>query len=139
MKLRYSLLISLVVIGCTGPTMPVHQTGIVPAAPPIVRPKPELVEVGTASWYGREFAGKPTASGEPFDPSALTAAHPSLPFGTKVRVIDVATDRSVVVVINDRGPFAENRIIDLSRAAADALGFVDAGTTEVRIERVVEL
>ena len=82
---------------------------------------------GIASWYGPGFQGRRTASGERFDMHALTAAHPSLPFGTVVRVESVATGRSVVVRINDRGPHIKQRIIDLSRAAADSLGLLEAG------------
>ncbi|MFW6062029.1 MAG: septal ring lytic transglycosylase RlpA family protein [Planctomycetota bacterium] len=91
-------------------------------------------QVGVASWYGERFAGRPTASGEPFDPSALTAAHRSLPFGTRVRVTHLANDRSVIVRINDRGPHVEGRIIDLSRAAAEKLGMVEQGTARVSLD-----
>ncbi|WP_165492115.1 septal ring lytic transglycosylase RlpA family protein [Egibacter rhizosphaerae] len=99
---------------------------------------PEVVDVveGEASWYGDRFAGRPTASGEPYDPNALTAAMPpgTVAFGTWVRVTYLATDRSVEVRINDRGPYAGNRVIDLSRAAADTIGLRSAGTGQVRIE-----
>jgi rare lipoprotein A len=87
---------------------------------------------GIASWYGPGFDGRPTASGERFDPDALTAAHATLPFGTRVRVTSLRSHRSVVVRINDR-PGYPDRIIDLSRAAASALGIVSAGTARVRI------
>jgi rare lipoprotein A len=95
-----------------------------------------LLETGTASFYGAGFAGKPTANGESFNPSALTAAHPTLPFGTEVKVTNVRTGKSVVVRINDRGPFAKNRVIDLSREAASRIGMVNSGTAPVHIERV---
>jgi len=88
---------------------------------------------GEASWYGLKFAGRRTASGEIFDPSQLTAAHRTLPFGTRLRVSDLATGRSVVVRVNDRGPFAHGRIIDLSRAAAERIGLVASGVTQVRL------
>ena len=88
-------------------------------------------ECGKASWYAMTSK---TASGEIADPSALTAAHRSLPFGTKVRVVNLRNNRSVVVRINDRGPFTGGRIIDLTKAAAQKLGFVDSGTTRVRVE-----
>ncbi|MEM6286881.1 MAG: septal ring lytic transglycosylase RlpA family protein [Bacteroidota bacterium] len=91
---------------------------------------------GEASYYGAELAGNPTASGEPFDPSALTAAHRTLPFGTRVRVTNVRTGASVVVRINDRGPFHGDRVIDLSRAAADAIGLTQQGVGTVRMERL---
>ena len=89
------------------------------------------LEKGIASWYGKQFHGRKTASGEPFDMEALTAAHPKLPFGSWVRVRNLINGRSIDVRINDRGPFIKRRIIDLSRAAAHALGF--GGTHEVEI------
>lgn len=90
-------------------------------------------EEGLASWYGPGFAGKPTASGERFVPCKRTAAHKTLPFGTRVRVTNLRNGRSVVVRINDRGPFVEGRIIDLSKGAARAIGMIDAGVVEVRL------
>ena len=93
--------------------------------------------VGLATWYGPGFAGRRTASGERFDPSKLTAAHRSLPFGTHVRVVAERTGDSVVVRINDRGPFGDRqRIIDLSRAAARRIGLDRAGIMRVRLEVV---
>ena len=92
---------------------------------------PAYYQVGIASWYGPGFHGKATASGEPYDMYAFTAAHKTLPFGTVVRVVDLDTGRSVVVRINDRGPFVPGRIIDLSYAAAEALGILDRGTARV--------
>jgi len=88
---------------------------------------------GLASWYGKGFHGRPTASGERFDMHALTAAHPTLPFGTLVRVRSVEDGRTVDVRINDRGPWIKRRVIDLSRAAADALGLIDLGTGTRRV------
>ena len=93
--------------------------------------QPHYYQVGIASWYGPGFQGKPTANGELYNMYAFTAAHKSLPFGTIVKVVDLATGRSVVVRINDRGPFVPGRIIDLSYAAAEALGIVNEGTAEV--------
>ncbi len=90
--------------------------------------------VGVASWYGAKFHGRTTASAEPYDMNAMTAAHPSLPFGTKVRVTNLENGRSVVVRINDRGPFAKRRIIDVSSHAAEHLGFLGAGLARVRVE-----
>jgi rare lipoprotein A len=87
-----------------------------------------------ASYYGQAFAGRPTASGERFNPSAMTAAHRTLPFGTRVRVTNARTGRSVVVRINDRGPHVKGRAIDLSSGAATAIGM--GGTAHVRIEVV---
>jgi rare lipoprotein A len=90
-------------------------------------------EEGMASWYGAEFQGRPTSSGEIFNPANMTAAHKSLPFGTMVRVSSPTTGREVVVRINDRGPFIAGRIIDLSQAAAQKLGIGAAGTVLVRL------
>ena len=87
---------------------------------------------GVASWYGARFAGHRTASGERFNPSEYTAAHRTLPFGTRVRVTDADGD-TVVVRINDRGPFARGRVIDLSQAAAKDLGLVRAGSGKVTL------
>jgi rare lipoprotein A len=92
------------------------------------------VERGEASWYGDEFDGRPTARGEPFDQDALTAAHPDLPLGAEVDVTNLANGRSVEVEINDRGPFVKNRVIDLSKGAAEKLDMVEDGTAPVRIE-----
>lgn len=91
-------------------------------------------EEGTASWYGMKFHGRRTSSGEPYDMYAFTAAHRELPIPAYVRVTHLENDRSVVVRVNDRGPFAHNRIIDLSYAAAQRLDMVDTGTAPVRIE-----
>lgn len=88
---------------------------------------------GEASWYGPNFVGRPTANGETFDPWQLTAAHRTLPFDTRVRVVNLDTGRSVVVRINDRGPFADDRIIDLSQAAAEAVGMIATGVAPVRL------
>jgi rare lipoprotein A len=90
-------------------------------------------EQGIASYYGRE-SGPRTASGERFDPNALTAAHRTLPFGTIVRVTHSRDGRSVIVRINDRGPFIKGRIIDLSAAAAQAIGMIEAGIAPVTLE-----
>lgn len=90
---------------------------------------------GMASWYGPRFHGRRTASGERYDKHALTAAHKTLPFGTRVRVRSVHTGREVVVRINDRGPYQHRRIIDLSRAAMVALGTLERGVTEVELLR----
>lgn len=108
-----------------------------PAPPPPAAPAP-YVETGTASWYGPNHDGKRTASGERFDMNAMTAAHRTLPFGTVVEVTNLENQRSVRVRINDRGPYARNRILDLSAAAARRLGIKTKGTARVRIEVVAE-
>jgi rare lipoprotein A len=89
---------------------------------------------GQASWYGARFHGRKTASGERFDMRGLTAAHRALPFGTRVKVTNVANGRSVVVRINDRGPWSRRRIIDLSRAAAERIGMITSGVAQVIVE-----
>ncbi|HED03761.1 MAG TPA: septal ring lytic transglycosylase RlpA family protein [Candidatus Fraserbacteria bacterium] len=91
-------------------------------------------QIGIASWYGPKFQGRRTSSGERFDMNQMTAAHKSLPFGTIVRVVDLKTQRSVVVRINDRGPFIPGRIIDLSYAAAKKLGIIGPGTALVGLK-----
>jgi len=93
-------------------------------------------EVGIASWYGEYFQGKATASGEPFDMQALTAAHPTLPLGSFVRVTNLRNGRAIVVRINDRGPVVEGRIIDLSYNTARVLGFEERGLQRVRLDLV---
>ena len=92
------------------------------------------VQTGKASFYADKFEGSPTASGEKYKHSRLTAAHKSLPFGTKVRVTNIANNQSVEVVINDRGPYVDGRIIDLSKSAAEKLDFINQGITEVKVE-----
>jgi len=88
-------------------------------------------QVGTASWYGPQFDGRRTANGEIYDMNGISAAHKTLPFGTIVQVVDLETGRTVVVRINDRGPFVKGRIIDLSKGAAQALGIINKGITKV--------
>lgn len=93
-----------------------------------------LVQEGVVSWYGAAFHDRLTASGERFDSSAMTMAHPTLPFGTKVRVTNLRNGRSVVVRVNDRGPFVGKRIADLSHAAAAEIGLLRRGVGKARIE-----
>ena len=88
-------------------------------------------EVGIASWYGPGFDGNLTSNGEVYDMNGISAAHKTLPFGTIVRVVEFSTGKSIVVRINDRGPFIEGRIIDLSKGAARELGIIDKGITKV--------
>jgi rare lipoprotein A len=106
---------------------------------PIYRPRPsdnagakQTASQGVASFY----SDTETASGEKFDKNELTAAHPSLPFGTKLRVTDVSSGRFVTVRVNDRGPFVRGRVVDISPSAAEALGMVDKGVTNVRLDVV---
>jgi rare lipoprotein A len=124
-------------------TEPERATPVQPEEAPVSEPNADpavrivaATQTGFASWYGKSFKGRKTASGERFDPNALTAAHRTFPFGSWVRVTVAGTSRSVIVRINDRGPFARNRIIDLSYGAAAALGVVHGGTVRVELVRV---
>jgi len=103
---------------------------------PLTRVGP-FQQKGIASWYGRRFHGNSTSSGEPYDMYKMSAAHPILPIPSFARVTNLANGRSVVVRINDRGPFHSERIIDLSYAAAYKLGYVAAGSTRVMVEQIV--
>ena len=98
-----------------------------------------FVEEGYASWYGNKFHGRPTASGEPYNMYAITAAHRTMPMNTYVRVFNLENGREVVVRISDRGPFAKKRIIDLSYGAARKVGLIGPGTAKVRIEALGEV
>ena len=93
-------------------------------------------ERGTASWYGQAHHGLKTASGSRFNMNALTAAHRQLPFGTKIKVTNLDAGKSVLLTVNDRGPFVAGRLLDVSYRGARDLGFVQAGTATVRIETV---
>ena len=151
----FTVLVGLAVTGCATtqrePAAP--REAAIPPAPPPSRPTPPprtepprraepapkppadgTTQQGTASWYGKPHHGKKTASGEVYDMNALTAAHRTLPLGTRVRVTNAENGRSVIVRINDRGPFRDNRIIDLSRAAARELGVTGEGLFKVRLE-----
>jgi len=97
-------------------------------------PTPESGETGLASWYGHPYHGRASASGEIYDMEQMTAAHRTLPFGTMVRVHDLDNEKSVDVRINDRGPFVDGRVIDLSHAAARAIEMIGPGTARVRLE-----
>jgi rare lipoprotein A len=108
--------------------------GALTAASPAVSDTVTQTLSGAASWYGPGFHGRSTASGERFDMNKLTAAHRSLPFGTRMRVTNTRNDRSVHVRINDRGPFVGRRVLDLSHGAAKAIGMVDEGVASVKME-----
>jgi rare lipoprotein A len=124
-----------------------RPTAVSPAASPVTRPTPKLVEDveaerrtpasllhGVASWYGSVFNGRQTASGEKFDMNAMTACHPTLPFGTQIKVVNLRNRKSVVVRVTDRGYLLEGRMLDLSYGAAKQLGMVDAGLARVKVE-----
>jgi len=120
------------------PLQPVEQLSapeVEAAAPAPSAPQESVLGRGSASYYAAKFDGRRAASGERFDNGAMTAAHRTLPFGTLVRVTNLANGRSVVVRINDRGPFTRGRMIDVSRAAADELGLVarDHGMVELAV------
>ena len=120
----------LLLAGCAAGTRAADEPAYAPGA--------RVHEEGLASWYGKAFHGRMTASGIPFDRRAMVAAHPTLPFGTRVRVHRISTGASVVVRIVDRGPAARPRragvVIDLSEGAAERLGFIRVGRTKVRLE-----
>ena len=127
----------LLLSACAVPGQDTTGTGpsAIPATAAVASPhNARPLQTGQASWYGRRFHGRTTASGVPFDMNAMTAAHRTLPFGTRVRVTNLANGRAVTVTINDRGPFVPGRIIDLSRGAAAKLDFLDAGITKVKVE-----
>jgi rare lipoprotein A len=111
--------------------LPRRIATLTPAPHPV---KPKNPSTGVASFYDDE--GTLTANGETFNPNAMTAAHPSLPFGTKLRVTNVNNGRSVVVRINDRGPFVHGRVVDVSVAAAEKLGMTEPGTAKVKLDVV---
>lgn len=117
--------------GCAAPAPPPAPKAVPAAA--VVNPV-RFSQTGEASWYGSDFNHKLTASGEPFNMNAMTAAHRTLPLNTIVRVTDLENGRSVLVRINDRGPYAKGRIIDLSAKAARELGMANDGTARVRLE-----
>ena len=95
-------------------------------------------EIGTASWYGKDFHGKKTANGETYNLDDLTAAHPTLPLPSIIKITNLDNDKSQVVRVNDRGPFAKNRVIDVSEKTAEILGFKNKGTTQVKVELLRE-
>ena len=95
-------------------------------------------EIGIASWYGKDFHGKKTANGETYNLDDLTAAHPTLPLPSMIKVTNLDNNKSQVVRVNDRGPFAKNRVIDVSEKTAEILGFKNKGTTQVKVELLRE-
>jgi len=139
----------LLVQGCSGIVSRKATPPPVVTAPSVIEPQvrkevppPEAGEkkveqVGEASWYGSAHQGKTTASGEPFNQNALTAAHPTLPLGSEAVVTNLETGKSVEVTINDRGPYVKGRKIDLSRAAAQQLGMTKKGVAKVKIQATV--
>src|SRR6059036_1606486 len=119
-----------------GPTSSESRSNVPQKSRVTVKKQAKPYQVGTASWYGDYFQGKPTASGEPYDMFDLTAAHPTLPLGSFVRVTNLRNGRSVVVKVNDRGPIVPGRIIDVSYSTARVLQFKAQGLQRVRLDLV---
>jgi rare lipoprotein A len=143
-RIAHGLAIAILIVGLGAAQGP-NNSEATPASNSSVRNKPEIrqqagngqaYQVGTASWYGEDFDGKPTASGEDYDMYDLTAAHPTLPLGSYVRVTNMHNGRAIVVRVNDRGPVVPGRIIDLSYGAAQALRFEKRGLQRVRLDLV---
>ena len=142
-RMAQGLMVAVVIVGlgaAQGPnSSEASSTPISPTKKPENRKqatKKAPYQVGTASWYGEYFEGKPTASGEDYDMFDMTAAHPTLPLGTYVRVTNLRNGRAVVVKVNDRGPIVPGRIIDLSYGAARVLKFEHRGLQRVRLDVV---
>jgi rare lipoprotein A len=143
-RIAHGLMIGLLIVGLGAAQGPNNseassaQTRAVPAKPETRNQtaKSQPYQIGTASWYGEYFVGKPTASGEEFDMYDMTAAHPTLPLGSYVRVTNLRNGRAVVVKVNDRGPIVQGRIIDLSYGAAQVLRFEERGLQKVRLDVV---
>lgn len=133
LNISSAVLIGLLTLpGCKSKPRPI-QVEQTPPQPTSTPPEPTHKEVGEASWYGPGLQGKQTANGDTFDQKELTAAHPSLPMGTKATVTNLENGKKVEVIINDRGPNVENRVIDLSGAAANKLDMKKDGTVQVKI------
>ncbi len=123
--------VALVALSARSEARPTEQKML--HAPSVVTAQAQL---GVASWYGSEFQGLPTASGQPFNMNALTCAHRHLPLGTKIKVTNLLNARSLILKVTDRGPAVASRVLDVSMAAAKRLGFLRAGLTPVRIQVV---
>jgi peptidoglycan lytic transglycosylase len=142
-RIAHGLMIGLLVVGLGAAQGPNNsEASSAPSRSAQIKPEihkqagKRAYQVGTASWYGEYFDGKPTASGEDYDMYDMTAAHPTLPLGSYVRVTNLRNGRAVVVKVNDRGPIVEGRIIDLSYGAAQALQFQQRGLQRVRLDLV---
>ncbi|MFZ0760124.1 MAG: septal ring lytic transglycosylase RlpA family protein [Candidatus Sulfotelmatobacter sp.] len=141
-RTAHGLMIALLIVGlgaAQGPNNSEASSAPTSLIKPKVRQqtgKNHPYQIGTASWYGEYFVGKPTASGEDFDMYDMTAAHPTLPLGSYVRVTNLRNGRAVVVKVNDRGPVVPGRIIDLSFGAAQVLRFENRGLQRVRLDLV---
>jgi rare lipoprotein A len=145
-RLHASLLVTAALAGRLGiasaqtspsPEPPVVAPAAAPVAPAVVKATTS-VESGKIAWYGKKFAGRRTASGEVYNPDAMTMAHKTLPFGTRVKVTNLANKKSVTLRVNDRGPTQADRIGDVSLAAARQLGMVRSGVADAELEVVSE-
>ena len=144
-KQYLTFILAMLTTGCAASTYPLNpqlaaQVGLPPDGVSITEPADSAlgayVQTGSCSWYGPGFHGRRTSNGEVFDKHELTAAHPTLPFNSQVEVTDVRSGKKVRVRINDRGPYAKQRILDLSYAAAASLGIVNQGVTNVQLRLV---
>src|ERR1039457_6977493 len=142
-RIAHGLMIGLLIVGLRAAQGPNNsEASSAPTSPFQAKPevrkqaKNQAYQIGTASWYGEYFVGKPTASGEDYDMYDMTAAHPTLPLGSYVRVTNLRNGRAVVVKVNDRGPIVPGRIIDLSYGAAQVLQFKQRGLQRVRLDLV---
>ena len=130
--LRYLIGLGVAAFLAMSPPSQASEPAFMPVYTPLTQQS--VSKVGIASWYGKGFQGNETASGEIYNMNALTAANRSLPLGTRVRVTNLRNRRSLVLRINDRGPFIHGRLLDVSRAAARILGFAHSGKARVRIQ-----
>src|ERR1700684_1262244 len=143
-RIAQGLMIAFVIVGLRAAQGPNNsEASSAPSSTAQIKPeirkepgKHQPYQIGTASWYGEFFDGKPTASGEDYDMYDMTAAHPTLPLGSYVKVTNLHNGRAVVVKVNDRGPIVQGRIIDLSYGAAKVLEFKDHGLQKVRLDLV---
>jgi rare lipoprotein A len=133
-KANVVLLYALVISGCNADLSEQNQGSKSKVESGSASSKPVKKQVGEASWYGPGFHGKETASGKTYNQKELTAAHPTLPMGTKAKVTNLDNNKKVEVIINDRGPYANGRVIDLSGAAANKIGMKKEGAVQVKIE-----
>jgi rare lipoprotein A len=143
--LRFGVVLAIAVLSasCAGKATPARPTTAellnTPSPSPTPVPGQIYREAGVSSWYGKDFHGRKTANGETYDMYGISAAHRTLPLGTYIRVTNLDNYKSIKVKVNDRGPFAKSRILDLSYGAAKELGFVAQGTAKVRIETLEEI
>lgn len=139
-RIASACLAALLAASCAAKAAP-DKAALLAVPTPSPQPEPGKVyhETGIASWYGRDFHGRKTASGEIFDMYGISAAHRTLPLGTVIRVTNLENFKGIKVRVNDRGPYAKNRVLDLSYGAAKELGFLAQGTVRVKIESIGEV